>query len=124
VTVVDAVLARVHRLDPPVQRALAHVHAAAPVRTFEPAFDVQADGVDLALGVPLRWGIGFALPGTATFPSVPDRRICFRFGAGGSSVVVDVDHQVTTAYVMNEPHPGIATANSAAYLSAVFAVPT
>jgi CubicO group peptidase (beta-lactamase class C family) len=102
-------------------RALAAIHAATPPATLAPVFDVQADGVDLALGVPLRWGVGFALPEPATFPFVPDRRICFWFGAGGSFVVVDTERRAVAAYVMNKLHPGIASANSAAYLTTLFA---
>lgn len=102
-------------------RALAAVHAAAPPATFDPVFAVQADGVDLALGVPLRWGVGFGLPQPATFPFLPDRRVCFWFGAGGSFVVVDPERRTVAAYVMNKLHPGIASANSAAYLTAIFA---
>jgi CubicO group peptidase (beta-lactamase class C family) len=101
--------------------ALSQLHAATPAHLFAPVFDVQADGVDLALGVPLRWGAGYALPTPATFPFIPDRRICFWFGAGGSFVVVDPDRRMTAAYVMNRLHPGIASPNSAAYLTALFA---
>ena len=105
-------------------RALAQIHAAAPARIYDPVFDVQADGVDLALGAPLRWGVGFALPTPVTFPFVPDRRICYWFGAGGSFVLIDLDRRLVAAYVMNKLHPGIASANSAAYLAALFAAPT
>ena len=101
-------------------RALAQIHAATPVAALAPVFDVQADGVDLVLGVPLRWGVGFALPQPATFPFLPDRRICYWFGAGGSFVVVDTERRAVAAYVMNQLHPGIASANSAAYLTALF----
>jgi hypothetical protein len=37
--------------------------------------------VDLVLGVPLRFGIGYGLPQPQTVPYIPDGRICF-WGAG------------------------------------------
>jgi CubicO group peptidase (beta-lactamase class C family) len=64
--------------------------------------------------------VGIALPQPATFPFLPDRRICYWFGAGGSFVVVDTERRAVAAYVMNQLHPGIASANSAAYLTALF----
>jgi CubicO group peptidase (beta-lactamase class C family) len=102
-------------------RALSAIFGAASSRTLAPAFAVQADGIDLALGVPLRWGIGFALPQPQTFPFVPERRIAFWFGAGGSFVLVDPERRLTAAYVMNKLNPGIASPHSIAYLTALFA---
>ena len=43
--------------------------------TIELVFDEQADGVDLVLGIPLRFGIGFALPKQETIPYIPDGKI-------------------------------------------------
>src|SRR5262249_61075280 len=53
-------------------------------KTIDLIFDEQANGVDLVLGVPLRFGIGYALPQLDTVPYIPDRRICFWGGWGGS----------------------------------------
>ncbi|MCA1185959.1 MULTISPECIES: serine hydrolase domain-containing protein [unclassified Saccharopolyspora] len=88
--------------------------------TLDRIFDVQSNGTDLVLGVPLRFGIGYALPCEATFPFIPDRRICFWFGAGGSFAVNDLDRRVTITYVMNQMHPGLVSPNAAAYLTAAF----
>jgi CubicO group peptidase (beta-lactamase class C family) len=49
---------------------------------------------------PLRWGIGYALP-SPTVPAVPDGRVCWWTGWGGSIVVNDVDRRTTIAYAMN-----------------------
>lgn len=68
--------------------------------TIERCFEVQADGVDLVLGVPTRFGIGFGLPSTAMPMGVHDRTL-FWAGWGGSMAVVDVEHSLTVAYVMN-----------------------
>ena len=46
-------------------------------KTIEQIFTVQSDGMDLVLGVPLRWGVGYGLPTPKTVPMVPDEKICF-----------------------------------------------
>ena len=46
-----------------------------PPRTIELIFDPQSDGVDLALGLPVRFGIGYGLPHPEPVPYV--RRCCF-----------------------------------------------
>lgn len=64
-------------------------------------FREQSNGVDLVLGIPLRWGIGYALPHPETFPYVPDGRICLWGGWGGSMIIIDTERRMTIAYVMN-----------------------
>ncbi|MCG7526185.1 beta-lactamase family protein [Streptomyces sp. OfavH-34-F] len=75
--------------------------------TVDAIFDVQADGVDLFLGVPVRWGVGYALAGPPTIPGLPDGTICFWAGWGGSLVVMDLDRRITFAYTMNRLGAGI-----------------
>ncbi|MFF8268181.1 serine hydrolase domain-containing protein [Streptomyces sp. NPDC016562] len=75
--------------------------------TVDKALDVQADGVDLFLGVPVRWGLGFALADARTMPHMPTGRICFWVGRGGSIVLMDLDRRVTFAYTMNRLGDGI-----------------
>ncbi|MGF1595348.1 MAG: serine hydrolase domain-containing protein [Acidimicrobiales bacterium] len=75
--------------------------------TIEQIFRVQADGVDLVLGLPVRFGIGYALP-NETVPHLPeDRRICFWGGWGGSSIVNVLDRRMTVAYMMNRMEEGL-----------------
>lgn len=93
-------------------RGIARAHAVVShggevggVRLLSPEtvgriFDVQADGVDLLLGVPLTWGTGFALPG-ASSPAVPNGRVCWWTGYGGAIVVNDLDRRTTLAYTPN-----------------------
>jgi CubicO group peptidase (beta-lactamase class C family) len=69
--------------------------------TIERAFEVQADGTDLVLMVPLTWGIGYGLPNAASAPAVPDGRVLWWTGWGGSIVVNDLDRRTTFAYAMN-----------------------
>ncbi len=83
-------------------------------------FEQQSDGVDLVLGVPIRFGIGFAL-GSPAVPYVPEGRTCFWGGWGGSLVVADLDRRLTVTYVMNRMAPGtVGSDRSAAYVRAVY----
>jgi CubicO group peptidase (beta-lactamase class C family) len=71
--------------------------------TVDRIFEVQADGPDRVLfGAPLRWGIGYALPQPSIAPAVPDGRVCWWTGWGGSIVVNDLDRRTTVAYAMNQ----------------------
>ena len=89
--------------------------------TIELVFDEQADGVDLVLGIPLRFGIGFALPKQETIPYIPDGKICFWGGWGGSLIVMDLDRRLTIGYTMNRMAPGIIGSDRAeSYLRAVY----
>jgi CubicO group peptidase (beta-lactamase class C family) len=85
-------------------------------------FEQQSDGVDLVVGVPLRFGIGFGLPQTETVPYIPTGRVCFWGGWGGSSIVMDLDHRLTFSYMMNKMGPGIiGSPRTEAYVRAVYA---
>ena len=89
--------------------------------TIDLVFEEQSNGVDLVLGVPLRFGVGLALPQRDTVPYIPDERICFWGGWGGSLIVMDVGRRMTFGYMMNMMAPGIiGSPRSEAYLSAVF----
>jgi CubicO group peptidase (beta-lactamase class C family) len=89
-----------------IQSAVSHGGELDGVRLLSPAtldrvFEVQADGPDLVLFVPLRWGIGYALPQPVSAPAVPAGRVCWWTGYGGAIVVNDLDRRVTVAYAMN-----------------------
>ncbi|MGA5541762.1 serine hydrolase domain-containing protein [Mycobacterium sp. NPDC051198] len=76
--------------------------------TVESIFEPHIDGPDLVLlGHPLRWGLGFGLPQTQTVPYVPDGKICFWGGWGGSWETCNPDHRATFAYVMNRMGAGV-----------------
>ena len=74
--------------------------------TIARIFEVQADGVDVVLGVPLKFGIGYGLKSESA-PHLPDGNICFWGGWGGSSIIVDTDRRVTFAYMMNRMAEGV-----------------
>ena len=70
--------------------------------TIDLIFQEQSNGLDLVFLMPLRFGIGYALP-NEEFSFLPqDRRVCFWGGNGGSIIVNDVDENVTISYVMNK----------------------
>jgi CubicO group peptidase (beta-lactamase class C family) len=75
--------------------------------TIDLIFQEQSNGIDLVLGAPLRWGIGFGLPQQDTFPYLPDERICFWGGFGGSMIAMNPDRRTTVAYVMNKMGAGL-----------------
>jgi CubicO group peptidase (beta-lactamase class C family) len=96
-----------------VQALVANGGVVDGVRLLSPAtidriFDVQADGTDLVVGVPLKFGIGYGLPQPDTLPYLPqDGRLCFWGGWGGSMIIVDVGRRLTLAYMMNQMAAGI-----------------
>lgn len=67
--------------------------------------DVQTNGQDLVLGVPLTFGLGYGLR-SDTSPMGPNANTCFWGGYGGSSIVVDMDSHACLSYVMNKMEAG------------------
>jgi CubicO group peptidase (beta-lactamase class C family) len=67
-------------------------------RTIDRIFEVQSDGIDLVIGMPFKFGVGYGL--------FPGGRVCGWGGTGGSCVIIDVDRRLTFAYVMNKMAPG------------------
>jgi CubicO group peptidase (beta-lactamase class C family) len=89
--------------------------------TVELIFREQASGVDLVLGAPLRFGIGYGLPQQDTVPSIPDEMICFWGGWGGSVIIMDVGRRMTISYMMNKMGPGIIGSDrSERYVRAIY----
>ncbi|KKZ60973.1 beta-lactamase [[Emmonsia] crescens] len=94
-------------------------------KTIDLIFQEQSNGADLVLGIPVRWGIGYALPLQATAPFLPENkeRICFWGGWGGSLAIMDLDRRMTITYMMNKMGAGIiGSPRSDAYVRAVYAV--
>ena len=89
--------------------------------TIDLVFETQADGVDLVLGLPLRFGIGFGLPKPETVTFVPEGRVCFWGGWGGSILIMDLDRRLTISYVMNRMGAGIVGSDrTREYVGAVY----
>jgi CubicO group peptidase (beta-lactamase class C family) len=63
------------------------------------ALELQIEGQDLILGQPVRYGMGFGLPGEMV--PLPNPNTIFWGGYGGSLVIIDMDARTTFAYAMN-----------------------
>ena len=70
----------------------------------DPIFETQADGIDLVLGVPTRFGMGYGLS-NAEMPIGP--RSCYWGGYGGSIIVLDQEAELAVCYVMNRMETGV-----------------
>jgi len=89
--------------------------------TVDLIFREQQKGVDVVLGVPLRFGIGYGLPLPEILPYIPDEKICFWGGWGGSMIIMDVGRRMTISYMMNKMGPGIVGSDrSAEYCQAIY----
>jgi CubicO group peptidase (beta-lactamase class C family) len=93
-------------------RSVAEIHAilangsAAKGRQFlseagcRKALEPQIEGVDLILGIPVKYGMGFGLP--SPMIPLPHPNAIFWGGYGGSLAVIDMDARTTLAYAMNK----------------------
>ncbi len=75
-------------------------------RNIELIFSEQARGPDLVLQDVQRFGIGYGLADPEVRPYLPDGRVCYWGGWGGSQIIVDCDRRMTIAYMMNRMLPG------------------
>ncbi len=92
--------------------------------TIELIFREQVNGTDLVLGVPLRFGIGYGLP-LAGLAGIPDGKICFWGGWGGSIILMDLDRKMTLSYMMNKMGAGVVGSDRGVqYTQAVYAAVT
>jgi CubicO group peptidase (beta-lactamase class C family) len=92
-----------------VQSIVAGRGAARGVRLLSeegcrPIFEEQANGTDMVLGMPTRFGMGYGL-GNETVPLGPGA--CYWGGYGGSIIVIDQDTDLTVAYMMNRMESGL-----------------
>jgi CubicO group peptidase (beta-lactamase class C family) len=89
--------------------------------TIDLIFREQQNGIDLVAGVPLRFGVGYGLPRLDVIPYIPDEKICFWGGWGGSMIIMDVGRRMTISYMMNKMGAGIVgSERSAEYCKAIF----
>jgi CubicO group peptidase (beta-lactamase class C family) len=76
-------------------------------RILEP----QSDGMDQVLGMPMRWGLGYAINSPLGDDMYGRRftghRIAMWGGSGGSVVFNDLDRRMTVAFVMNRHVEGL-----------------
>lgn len=64
------------------------------------ALELQIEGHDQVLGMPVRYGMGYGLPGPMR--PLPNPNTVFWGGYGGSLVVCDMDARLCMAYAMNK----------------------
>lgn len=64
------------------------------------ALELQIEGDDLVLGMPVRYGMGYGLPGPMR--PLPNPNTVFWGGYGGSLVICDMDARLCMSYVMNK----------------------
>jgi CubicO group peptidase (beta-lactamase class C family) len=89
--------------------------------TIDLIFREQQNGIDVVLGLPLRLGVGYGLPRLDLLPYIPDERICFWGGWGGSMIIMNVGRKMTVSYMMNKMGPGIVgSERSAEYATAIY----
>jgi len=78
--------------------------------TVQQIFRTQSESTDYVLSIPLRLGIGFGIgggPSAQTFDYLPQEKMCFWAGWGGSFAICDLYRGVTFTYVMNKMGSGI-----------------
>ena len=68
-------------------------------------FEQQSSGIDLVLGIPVTFGMGYGINNPAT-PIGPNKNIAYWGGYGGSIVLIDQDARLCVSYVMNRMEPG------------------
>ncbi|KAI4594017.1 hypothetical protein KJ359_008806 [Pestalotiopsis sp. 9143b] len=92
--------------------------------TADLIFDEQSYGKDLAVGKPVRFGIGYALRGdgdTWVDDWLPAGRVAYWGGSGGSLGIMDVGRRVTITYAMNKKsNDMIGNTASKAYIEAIY----
>ena len=89
--------------------------------TIDLVFQEQIDGIDLVLGVPLRFGLGYGLPRAEVLPWAVNERVCFWGGWGGSVIIMDAGRRMTFAYMMNKMGAGVVgSERSSGYGQAIY----
>lgn len=96
------------------------IHLLSP-RTCDLIFQEQSNGIDLVFGVPVRFGIGYALK-NEMLAHLPEGKVCTWGGWGGSIIIVDLDHRVTISYVMNRMEEGFGLVRGPKFVRAAYAV--
>ncbi|MFI1972837.1 serine hydrolase [Streptomyces cinnamoneus] len=89
--------------------------------TCRTVFNEQSHDIDLVLGIPVRFGMGYALNASDSPVSTSNVHTCFWGGRGGSLVVNDLDARMTFTYVMNQmTYLGLTDPRSQKLLQAVY----
>lgn len=74
--------------------------STVPFRSRLPkGIELQIEGIDLVLGIPVRYGLGFGLQ--EGLVPLPNSSCMYWGGYGGSIVIIDMESRTCIAYVMN-----------------------
>ncbi|KAM0415789.1 hypothetical protein ACHAPT_013250 [Fusarium lateritium] len=74
--------------------------------TIELIFQEMSNGIDLVTNMPVRFGVGYGIKGEGVAPTwLPEGKICFWSGLGGSVAIMDLDRKMTIVYAMNKLYP-------------------
>ncbi|EKV11005.1 Beta-lactamase-like protein [Penicillium digitatum] len=93
------------------------------LKAIDQMLQERISGVDQILFFPIRFGLGVGLPVPQIITFIPEGKICFWGGWGGSILVMDLDRRMTIAYTMNKMGPGImGNDNTKAYLEAIYEI--
>ncbi|MEM7342224.1 MAG: serine hydrolase domain-containing protein [Actinomycetota bacterium] len=95
-----------------IQAAVSNGGSAKGVKLLSPEtidriFEVQSDGVDHVLGMPIQFGLGYGLANENDPIGIASGRVCYWGGWGGSIILNDVDNGITMAYMMNRMQAGL-----------------
>ncbi|OKL56629.1 hypothetical protein UA08_08211 [Talaromyces atroroseus] len=71
-------------------------------QTIDRILEIQYKGTDVVTLVPICWGIGFGLSHPDTTPYIPEGRVIFWTGWGGSILLIDFEKQLVIGYAMNK----------------------
>ncbi|KAI9038268.1 serine hydrolase domain-containing protein [Aspergillus affinis] len=92
--------------------------------TIDLIFQEQMSGKDLVLGYYIRLGMGYGLPpqdAERSLKWIPDGRVCYWGGFGGSIGIMDLDRKMTITYAMNKMGYGtLGNENTVQYVKAVY----
>ncbi|KAI0972576.1 beta-lactamase [Xylaria arbuscula] len=91
--------------------------------TVDLIFEEQSRGIDLAIGKPICFGIGYAIKGDGDWIDdwMPAGDIAYWGGSGGSLAIMDVGRKVTITYAMNvRSLTLIGNTASRAYIGAIY----
>jgi CubicO group peptidase (beta-lactamase class C family) len=93
-------------------------------QTIDLIFQEQVSGADLVLGLFFRFGMGMGLPApeNKALEWMPQGKVCFWGGWGGSLAIMDFDRKVTITYTLNKMGSGtMGNGRTEAYVKAVYA---
>ncbi|KAJ5312774.1 hypothetical protein PENANT_c007G04040 [Penicillium antarcticum] len=92
-------------------------------QTVDQMLQERVAGIDLVLGVDLRFALGVALTPAEPIPYVPEGTVCFWSGWGGSMIMMDLERGITLAYAMNKMSEGtLGNDNTMAYFKEVYEI--